>query len=421
MKKLLIYLILLFTFSLTYAQLPHTFTQTAHIDDSRIDYAIAISNDGTIFVAKCDSGLSAYTYTGSSFVCKAHINESIYGANARDVAIGPDGTVFLANSCDGLRAYNYDGSSFECTAHLNLGIGSSVGVSPNGTVFLGDYHASLQVYSYDNTSFTYITGGPNQHRDIKHIEVVSDSLIFVTTLMNNLRAYTFDGSSLVCSANITVEPHSNCITATSDSLVFLANGNDGLRAYTFDGSSFVCTAHIDNGDDVKSVAVSSNGTVFLGNDDGGLRAYTYDDTSFECTAHINNGDDGYAYDVAIDLEGSIFLANGFDGLYAYTYSGFTGINDDMPFIPDNHSLSQNYPNPFNPSTTICYSLKKTALVSLKIYDLLGREIETLVKEYQNKNSYSVNFDASGLASGIYYYQLRIGNEFTETKKMMLIR
>ena len=84
-------------------------------------------------------------------------------------------------------------------------------------------------------------------------------------------------------------------------------------------------------------------------------------------------------------------------------------------------LEQNYPNPFNSSTTIFYSLRKSAQIRLKIYDLRGRAIKTLVNEYQNSNTYSITFNASDLASGIYYYQLQIANEFTETKKMLLLR
>jgi hypothetical protein len=82
-------------------------------------------------------------------------------------------------------------------------------------------------------------------------------------------------------------------------------------------------------------------------------------------------------------------------------------------------LSQNYPNPFNPSTTISYSLKKPSWVRLKLYNLLGEEIKTLVNAYQNSSTYSIHIDASDLASGIYYYKLRIGNNFSETKKILL--
>jgi hypothetical protein len=89
------------------------------------------------------------------------------------------------------------------------------------------------------------------------------------------------------------------------------------------------------------------------------------------------------------------------------------------------SLSQNYPNPFNPSTTINYTIASgqlagNNLVTLKIYDILGREVKTLVNEKQSAGSYSVSFNADKLASGIYFYTLRAGN-FVQTKKMILLK
>jgi endoglucanase len=89
--------------------------------------------------------------------------------------------------------------------------------------------------------------------------------------------------------------------------------------------------------------------------------------------------------------------------------------------PEEYQMLQNYPNPFSLSTTITYSLKKSDRVSLKIYDLMGREITTLVNEYQSPDTYSVRFEASDLAGGIYYYQLRIGNDYSETNKMVLLK
>jgi hypothetical protein len=83
-------------------------------------------------------------------------------------------------------------------------------------------------------------------------------------------------------------------------------------------------------------------------------------------------------------------------------------------------LFQNCPNPFNPSTTIQFSIGKLSIVDLKIYDLLGREVETLVKGEMSAGVHSVQFDASKLASGIYFYRLRAGN-FTATKKLLLLK
>ncbi|MDP4196139.1 MAG: YCF48-related protein [Bacteroidota bacterium] len=83
-------------------------------------------------------------------------------------------------------------------------------------------------------------------------------------------------------------------------------------------------------------------------------------------------------------------------------------------------LTQNYPNPFNPSTTIKYSVPNEGKVSLKVYNLLGEEVATLVNQNQSAGTYSVNFDASSLSSGIYFYQLSSGNNVS-VKKMMLVK
>jgi cysteinyl-tRNA synthetase len=88
--------------------------------------------------------------------------------------------------------------------------------------------------------------------------------------------------------------------------------------------------------------------------------------------------------------------------------------------PGTYLLNQNYPNPFNPSTRISYSVPSPDFVSLKVYDELGREVQTLVNEFQLANNYSVSFAAKGLASGIYSYQLRLGHGPVETKKMVLV-
>jgi len=85
-----------------------------------------------------------------------------------------------------------------------------------------------------------------------------------------------------------------------------------------------------------------------------------------------------------------------------------------------YSLSNNFPNPFNPSTSISYSVPEIDFVTLKVYDVLGSEIATLINEEKPVGSYEVKFDAAGLPSGIYFYKLQAGS-FVETKKMVLLR
>jgi len=99
-------------------------------------------------------------------------------------------------------------------------------------------------------------------------------------------------------------------------------------------------------------------------------------------------------------------------------SGATSVEQIGDDIPTTYLLSQNYPNPFNPSTTISFSIPTSEFVTLKVYDVLGREVATLVNENLNAGSYSYNFDASNLTSGVYFYKLQAG-KYSETKKMIL--
>ena len=122
------------------------------------------------------------------------------------------------------------------------------------------------------------------------------------------------------------------------------------------------------------------------------------------------------------------------GILFYSYSNYklvprkdddfvgfvTGVENEKSILPVKYGLSQNYPNPFNPSTIINYSIPQESNVTLKIYNLLGQEVKTLVNETKAPGNYNVNFNASDLSSGIYFYSLRAGNYY-QVKKMMLLK
>ena len=113
--------------------------------------------------------------------------------------------------------------------------------------------------------------------------------------------------------------------------------------------------------------------------------------------------------------GTIYL----DNLRISYPDGVTSV-DDLEELPGVFTLSQNYPNPFNPSTVINWQLAKGGKVSLKIYDLLGREIKTLVNEYRAPGKYETFFNGDLLPSGVYFYRIVSGN-YSDTKKMMLLK
>lgn len=133
----------------------------------------------------------------------------------------------------------------------------------------------------------------------------------------------------------------------------------------------------------------------------------------------------YAYAMTLDKKGNLYLTGEFSGAYGHygtvKFSPIlTATSGNYFIIPDKFKLDQNYPNPFNPLTTISYTVPKTSIVKLKVFDITGKEIHILVSEQKTAGSYNIIFDASELASGIYFYTLTAG-EFKETKRMLLIK
>lgn len=133
--------------------------------------------------------------------------------------------------------------------------------------------------------------------------------------------------------------------------------------------------------------------------------------------------------ICSDKSGNLILSSTY-GVFKTTDEGKSWINltpqastsvkESNSVRPEQYSLSQNYPNPFNPATRINYSVQRTGNVTINVYDLLGREIATLVNEIKPAGNYSVEFNSTRLSSGIYFYRMESGS-FTHTKKLVVIK
>jgi photosystem II stability/assembly factor-like uncharacterized protein len=128
---------------------------------------------------------------------------------------------------------------------------------------------------------------------------------------------------------------------------------------------------------------------------------------------------GTYYSISAGKPGVGFWAVRSNGGISYRQP-VTYINTISSETPDNYKLFQNYPNPFNPTTNIRYQVSKNSFVSLKVYDLSGKEIANLINKNQNPGTYETSFSAYWLSSGVYFYTLSAGN-FRETKKMMIVK
>ncbi len=139
----------------------------------------------------------------------------------------------------------------------------------------------------------------------------------------------------------------------------------------------------------------------------------------------SNGSDA-ASDVIIDYQGNIIVtgsvstAGSGNDLVLIKYTYFTGLNGNAGEIPSEFGLSQNYPNPFNPSTRISFDIASESKVSISVFDITGKKVAELVDENMKAGSYEVEWSASKLSSGTYFYRMQAGS-FTETKKMILIK
>jgi hypothetical protein len=145
---------------------------------------------------------------------------------------------------------------------------------------------------------------------------------------------------------------------------------------------------------------------------------TYDYTYLKKILLLNNGDILFAgeSDRYSSSMNNIFAVRT-DSNLNYPTVGINNMNNEL--LTD-YNLFQNYPNPFNPETKINYDLPKSGIVKLTIYDVLGREIKTLINEFKQAGTYTVDFNGENLSSGVYYYKMTAG-DFTSIKKMVLIK
>ncbi|HZW38801.1 MAG TPA: T9SS type A sorting domain-containing protein [Ignavibacteriaceae bacterium] len=146
----------------------------------------------------------------------------------------------------------------------------------------------------------------------------------------------------------------------------------------------------------------------------GLYFKTYEDSVFTRIANMPGPND-----MILDSSNRIIIATN-SGIYRSKESiNVVSVENEM-YLPQSFSLEQNYPNPFNPNTTIKFNLPEQNYVTIKVFDVLGREIKTLMNEEKSSGTYEINFSVEDLTSGVYFYRIDAG-KYSETKKMLLMK
>jgi len=298
-------------------------------------------------------------------------------------------------------------------------------IAISGTsLFSGIYDAGIYTYSgttwvpqdsgLTNLNVVSVTSAPNGSGGTNLFAGTSGGGVFLST--NNGKYWTAVNNGLTNSYIQTLAFSQN----TSGGInIFTGTSGGGVFLSTNNGTSWTAVNSGLAVDTVRSLAVSST-NIFAGTR-GGVFLTTNNGASWTA---VNDGlTSSYgSYVTSLYVSGSNLFAGTYDGVWVRPLSEMiTAVKEKQNNLPVNFSLSQNFPNPFNPSTMINYSVPKTSLVTIKVYDVLGKEKATLVNEEKSAGNYSVSFSAnSGLASGIYFCRMQAGS-FVDTKKLLLLK
>jgi len=201
----------------------------------------------------------------------------------------------------------------------------------------------------------------------------------------------------------------------NDLYVGTRSNSPGLFKSTNNGNNWIQTSL--NGESGVNTIVSSSAYLFTGISNGIFMSVNNGINWINRNQGFNIAPAVYSLVVANTF---IFAGTQNQGVWRREISEITETKNYNSIVPENFSLYQNYPNPFNPVTNIKYQIANNKFVSLKVFDVLGKEIETLVNEKQSAGTYEVNWNASQYPSGVYFYRLD-ANGFTDTKKMILLK
>ncbi len=410
--------------------------------NSVLTSAPAIGHDGTIYFGSAALGKFFAINPDST----EKWTKDFEGVIRIPPAVAPDGSILVANSMGELVALNPADGTEKWNVNVGTSYYSSPAIDANGVIFVNVKDGSnvyLKAISADGVEIWEFKIGsgfdPNSSPAIG-----KDGTIYVGSENYNLYAVNPDGTEkwkYFTDAAIMSSP-----VIASDGTIYIHSSETSLYAINPDGtekwkSSLVWGLYSNF---LVTPAVGSDGVIYT----GGTDANNYASKAFA----VNHEDGTIKWELSpehipfssatITKDGAV-LISGDDILYAinssstglanspwpknrkdYKNTGFTTVATSVKQIgvevPQEYLLSQNYPNPFNPSTTISFAIPEQADVKLSIYNSIGEEVAELLNDNISAGFHEINFDASNLSSGLYFYKISSSN-FVDVKKMLLLK
>ena len=386
--------------------------------DTSIYYAVipAISKDSTLvnyyFTAIDDSNLVGYT---PSDTLKGNYFYQVLDSplSIRDVQYSPFGSGYSS----------YNGYSVTLTGIVTADTSDIPGFG-SGT--------PLRVYMQDGSGpWTGIMIGT---MGMKGVDVLNfkrgDSVTLTGKIVENYGVTSIDSLS-----QWTINSHDNPLPASINLSTGTIGKNAGGTVEAEQWESVLVnyknvTVTDENADGDPGPISSNHGEIYVNDGSGDARVELQDgNNNYHNLWDSTLVDNPANFQVTLnskfsELQGILYYSYSYFKLVPRKNNDFSGfvvdVKKETSKLPDSYQLDQNYPNPFNPSTIISYSIPKGNIVTLKIYNVLGQEVKTLVNGYRNSGKYTINFNANNLSSGIYFYSLRAGNYY-QVKKMILLK
>ena len=395
--------------------------------------SIAVDHSGNTYVTGASTTTAGHYYdyatikynsSGDSVWVARYNGSSDYWDEPRSIAIDDSGNVYVTGTSNGIETM-YDYATIKYNSE-----GDSVWVSRyNGTTSHWDQANSIALDGIGNVYVTGYSEGSGTYNDYITIKYNSSGdSVWVSGYNNGIdeaKSIAVDSSG-----NVYVTGFSGGVGTDLDYST-VKYDSTGLEVWVrrYNGTENL-------GDIAYSIALDESGNVYVtGTCNGYAGLSDYATIKYSAAGRLiwvdcYNGP-GNLYDEACSI-----VLDKSDNVYVTGFSSGMGTGEDYATIknpqlitdkkqvtseiPGQFSLYQNYPNPFNPVTNLEFGISILGFVSLKVYDILGKEVVTLVNEKLSPGKYEVEFDGSGLPSGVYFYRLNAG-ESTDTKRMMLVK
>ncbi|MBK8552270.1 MAG: T9SS type A sorting domain-containing protein [Ignavibacteria bacterium] len=360
------------------------------------------SNSSYIFASTDDSGVYRSTNNGTNWIHTSLNNK------ATSSLIVSENNIFAGTGSTGSYVVYFSTDNGNTWNQTNLNKGVACFAILGSSIFAGTEYDGVYISTINGTSWTQTA---LNNRSIYSLLAIGNSLFAGTDIgvyLSNNNGTNWTQTTLNNVPVLSLSTIGNNIFAGT------YYSNNGFYLSTNSGVNWTAVPTFQT---ILSFEVSGT-NLFAGNFSAGVYLSTDNGSSWL------NKNQGFPSSITINklliANNYIFAASQGKSVWRRFYTDIIGIKNIGTEIPAKYSLSQNYPNPFNPVTNLEFGISKLGFVTLKIYDLLGKEVATLVNEKLNPGTYRVEFDAGTLTSGVYFYRLTSG-DFTDTKRMLLIK